>query len=187
MSLDREETLARLREGFESTIEQLGLRPDQVASAQQVHGGEVAKALGPGDLPGVDGLVTDVPGLALRIVVADCCAVYLVDPVRRAIGLVHSGKKGAEAEISAVAIRAMQDHYGSRPADLVVRLSPCIRPPAYEVDIAAAIRSQVAAAGVPVDSIHDDRVCTSSDLGKYYSYRVEKGATGRMFAVLALM
>ena len=135
----------------------------------------------------MDGLITNVPGLALRIVVADCCAVYLVDPVKRAIGLVHSGKKGTEAKISVTAIAAMTAEYGSDPRDLLVRLSPCIRPPAYEVDIAAAIREQVLQAGVPVDSVHDDGVCTTSDLGRYYSYRAEKGATGRMFAVLALL
>ncbi len=187
VSLDREGTLERLREGFDLSIEQLGLSPDRLASAQQVHGGEVAKVDVPGEVAGVDGLITDVPGLALQIVVADCCAVYLVDPVKRAIGLVHSGKKGTEAGISVAAIRAMAAAYGSDPADLLVRLSPCIRPPAYEVDIGTAIREQVIAAGVPGETVCDDGVCTASDLDRYYSYRAEKGATGRMLAVLGIL
>ena len=135
---------------------------------------------------GVDGLITNVPGLALEIVVADCCAVYLIDPVNRALGLVHSGKKGTEAEIAVTAIKRMGEAYGSKPGEMMVRLSPCIRPPAYEVDIAAQIRAQVVGAGVATDSVRDDGACTGSDLDRYYSYRVEKGATGRMLAVLGI-
>jgi copper oxidase (laccase) domain-containing protein len=187
VSLDRESTLARLQPGFSLGIGELGLDSGRVAMAEQVHGGDVAVVVGSGMSPGVDGLITDVPGLALGIVVADCCAIYLVDPQRKAIGLVHSGKKGTEAQIAAVAIRAMAEEFGTDPRDLVVRLSPCIRPPAYEVDIAAEIRQQVVAAGVPAGSVFDDGVCTTSDQEKYYSYRAEKGATGRMLAVLGLV
>ena len=186
VSVDREATLARLRSGFASAVGAIGLDSQRMATAEQVHGGEVAQVGGPGQVAGADGLITNLPGLALGIVVADCCAVYLVDPVQRAIGLVHSGKKGTEAEISARAIRMMAEQYGSDPADMLVRLSPCIRPPAYEVDIAAAIREQVVGAGVPETSVRDDGVCTTSDLERYYSYRAERGATGRMLAVLGM-
>ena len=78
----------------------------------------------------------------------------------------------------------MGEAFGSQPAEMLVRLSPCIRPPAYEVDIAAMIRSQAIAAGVPESSVFDDGICTTSAPDRYYSYRAEKGATGRMFAVL---
>ena len=184
VSLDREATLERLRYGFEAGISEVGLDPGRIATAEQVHGGEISQVGDAGLRAGVDGLITATPGLGLGIVVADCCAVYLVDPVRRAIGLVHSGKKGTDAEIALVAIREMGEAFGSDPKDLLVRLSPCIRPPAYEVDIAAAICAQAEAAGVPQTSIRDDGICTTSDLGRYYSYRAEKGATGRMLAVL---
>lgn len=184
VSFDREATLERLQSGFEAGIAQIGLDPQRLATAEQVHGGELVRVDRAGRTDGVDGLISNAVGLALGIVVADCCAVYLVDPLRRAIGLVHSGKKGTEAEISRVAIEAMGKEFATDPADLLVRLSPCIRPPAYEVDIAAAIRAQVIAAGVARDSVYDDGICTTSDLARFYSYRAEKGATGRMLAVL---
>jgi copper oxidase (laccase) domain-containing protein len=187
VSLDREATLDRLQPGFAAGIASIGLNPQRIATAEQVHGSAVGEVLEPGRFVGVDGLITDAPGLALGIVVADCCAVYLVDPRRRAIGLVHSGKQGTAAGIVAVAIRQMAERFGTEPGDLLVRLSPCIRPPAYEVDIAAEIREQVIAAGVAASSVRDAGVCTASDLGKYYSYRAEKGATGRMLAVLGLL
>ncbi|MFT5470790.1 MAG: copper oxidase (laccase) domain-containing protein, partial [Verrucomicrobiales bacterium] len=61
---------------------------------------------------------------------------------------------------------------------------PCIRPPAYEIDFAAQIRLDCLAAGIPDSQFHDDGQCTSRDLEKYYSYRVEKGKTGRMLALI---
>ena len=131
-----------------------------------------------------DGLITNQRGVCLGIYVADCCAVYLVDPVRSAIGLVHSGKKGTELGIVPNAIKAMVEHFGSRASDLVVQLSPCIRPPHYEIDFAAEIVRQCRDLGIV--SVHDCGVCTACDLDRYYSYRAEKGRTGRMLAFLAL-
>lgn len=187
LSLDREATLGRLQPGFVAGIDEIGLSPARLATAEQVHGGDIDLVTEAGYRLGVDGLITSTPGLALGIVVADCCAVYLVDPLRRAIGLVHSGKRGTELRITAEAIQRMGEAFGTRPEDLQVRLSPCIRPPAYEVDIAAAIRQQAADLGVPAESVHDDGICTASNLHRYYSYRAESGATGRMLAVLGLL
>lgn len=120
----------------------------------------------------------------LGIYVADCCAVYLVDPTCRAFGVLHSGKKGTEKGITKKAIAMMEDRFGSRPSDIVVQLSPCIRPPAYEVDFAADIRQQALDSGVSPTNLHDTGLCTSADLTKFYSYRMEKGRTGRMMALL---
>ena len=82
------------------------------------------------------------------------------------------------------AIRAMGEQFGSRSSDLVVQLSPCIRPPHYEIDFAAEIARQCRDLGVK--HVHDSGVCTACDLTRYYSYRAEKGRTGRMLAFLAL-
>ena len=37
-----------------------------------------------------------------------------------------------------------------------------------------------------VKEIHDSGVCTACDLDRYYSYRAEKGKTGRMLALFGL-
>ena len=128
-------------------------------------------------------MVSNLPGVVLGIYVADCCAVYFADPVSGAFGLVHSGKKGSELGIAAVAIQEMQ-RLGAQPQDIRVQLSPCIRPPSYEVDFAAQIRRQCLAAGVMPDHLWDDGVCTAREVGRFYSYRTEKGRTGRMLALL---
>ena len=78
----------------------------------------------------------------------------------------------------------MREHFRSNPVDLVVHLSPCIRPPHYEIDFAAEIVRQCRDAGI--EEIHDNGICTACDLDRYYSYRAEKGRTGRMLALLSL-
>ena len=133
---------------------------------------------------GCDGLITNQAGIALGIYVADCCAVYIVDPETPAIGLVHSGRKGTEQNIAAKAIAEMSETFGSNASDLIVQLSPCIRPPHYEVDFAAQIISDCRAAGVR--HVNDAGVCTACHPDLYYSYRAEKGKTGRMLALLGL-
>jgi copper oxidase (laccase) domain-containing protein len=130
-------------------------------------------------------LITADRDVCLGIYVADCGPVYLADPVKRVIGLLHSGRKGTEQGITTVGIRRMAEEFGSAPEDLVVQLGPCIRPPLYEIDFAAEILRQAREAGVR--QVHDCGVCTGQRVDRYYSYRVEKGRTGRMVAFLALV
>ena len=156
-----------------------------VATAEQVHGGKVVMVGGPGLHRGADALVTDRPGLTLGIYVADCAAVYLADQNGRAVGLVHSGRAGTALNITGRTIDLMRTGFGIEPADLVVHLSPCIRPPLYETDFAAEIAAQARDAGA--GQVIDDGICTGREVGCYYSYRVERGRTGRMLAVLQLL
>jgi len=189
MSHDKAEALARLDGVHRKIRAEHGLANLPFITAEQVHGKEIAVVDAVVSeskcFENCDGLITNQRGVCLGIYVADCCAVFLVDPVRRAIGLVHSGKKGTELGIVASAIRTMTARFGSSASDLVVQLSPCIRPPHYEIDFAAAIVGQCRDLGVA--SVHDGGVCTACDLSRYYSYRTEKGRTGRMLAFLALL
>lgn len=186
---DRGVALQRLEEHFCDCLAALGIPRDRVATGEQVHGNHVALVAGeevPGNphFPATDGLITARAGQFLGIFVADCGAVLIADPVRRACAALHSGKKGTELGIAPVAVRKMQEAFGSNPSDLIVQLAPCIRPPAYEIDFAAQIIRDCIDAGVPESQVHDCGTCTSSDLERYYSYRLEKGKTGRLFAVI---
>lgn len=189
VTTDKAEALSLLEEAHRNARHRLGLADWPLVTAEQVHGDKIAVLSGPVErnqpLSGYDGFITDQQQVALGIYVADCCAVYIVDPKTPAIGLVHSGKKGSQLGIAANAIKQMQRQFQSNPADLIVYLSPCIRPPHYEVDFAAQIRDQCRSAGV--QRIHDSGVCTACDLKSYYSYRAEKGKTGRMLALLGLI
>lgn len=183
-AVERELALQRLAPFHDALRCQEGM--GEFVTAEQVHGAGVAlvTATTRGTQPQVDALVTAEPGICLGIYVADCCAVYLLDPVRRCIGLAHSGAKGTRLGIVPATLELMTGQCGTDPADLIVQLSPCIRPPLYEVDFAAEIIRQCQQAGVR--QIHDSGLCTGSDLERFYSYRVEQGRTGRMLALLEL-
>lgn len=185
---DKAEVLSRLAPWHQAAAGALGFAPEQCFTAEQIHGADIAviTEASPRHTAGVDGLMTDVPGLLLGIHVADCGPVYLIDPVRRAIALLHSGKKGTEQNITGHAVRMMQEQYGSRPGDLTVQLGPCIRVPQYDVDFASRILEGARAAGLPAAQVHDCGTCTALDPQRYYSYRRELGKTGRLLALLGL-
>jgi polyphenol oxidase len=154
--------------------------------AEQPHGNRVQAVYTPLGIrvPDVDALATSVPRLPLVVRVADCGPVYFYDPVRQVIALAHSGRRGTEGNIVAETIACLKDTYETNPENLIIQLGPCIRPPHYEVDFAAEIARQARACGVR--QYHDCGRCTASHLDRYYSYRAEKGKTGRMWAVMML-
>ena len=187
---DKPEVLKRLDAAHREIQNAIGIGDWPLFTAQQVHGNKIAIAdscsRGPvgREFSGCDGIITDQRGIALGVYVADCCAVYIVDRKTPAIGLVHSGRKGTELGVVPNAIREMIDRFNSDPADMIVQLSPCIRPPYYEVDFAAEIAQQCRTLGI--QQIHDSGICTACNLDRYYSYRAEKGKTGRMLALLGI-
>ncbi len=190
VSHDKAEILQRLDAAHRQIRNAIGVGDWPLFTAQQIHGNKIAvvdscsRDPAGREFPGCDGIITNQRGITLGVYVADCCAVYIVDLKVPAIGLVHSGRKGTELGVVSSAIRQMIDRFGSDPAEMIVQLSPCIRPPHYEVDFAAEIITQCRA--LNIRTIHDSSVCTACDLGHYYSYRAEKGKTGRMLALLGL-
>lgn len=81
-----------------------------------------------------DGLITNQPGLTLFLVVADCIGAVIFDPINKAIGLIHAGRKGVEQNILELAINSMGAEYNTRPNDLVLVSSPAISAESYVFD-----------------------------------------------------
>ena len=114
----------------------LGFEAGQVILAEQVHGDGVAvvrERTGGVPLPGMDALITNVPDLLLMLFYADCVPIYLVDPARKAIGLVHAGWRGAAANIAAKTVGALSEEFGTLPASCFAAIGPCIGGDSYEV------------------------------------------------------
>jgi hypothetical protein len=80
-----------------------------------------------------DALMTNVPGIILVIRTADCLPVLLVDEENRAVAAVHCGWRGTQERILEKAVKIMGEAYGSKPADMLAALGPCIGPACYEV------------------------------------------------------
>lgn len=80
-----------------------------------------------------DGMVTNVPGILLGILTADCLPVILVDPKRRAIGVFHAGWRGTAKRIVEKGVGEMHRWFGTDPGDLRAAIGPGIRECCYTV------------------------------------------------------
>ena len=96
---------------------------------------------------GVDALVTNTPNLALGVVYADCVPVLLYDPVKSAIGAVHSGWRGTVARIAVKAAQMLCHTYGSRPETIVAAIGPSIRQCHFETGLEVAQEFKAAYGG----------------------------------------
>ncbi|MHB0938725.1 MAG: peptidoglycan editing factor PgeF [Armatimonadota bacterium] len=186
---------------------------ERLITAQQVHGARLAwvgeAECGRGALdwvsavPGTDGLLVQEPGVPVAILVADCAAVLIADPVRRALALVHAGWRGALGRIASAAARELAQA-GSRPQDLYVGISPTLCPACLEVSaeigdevaaelgdaavdfthekprlrIHAMLAADLASVGVFRITAHPD--CTRCRNEKYFSHRGQNGRAGRL-------
>ncbi|MDB6148027.1 MAG: multi-copper polyphenol oxidoreductase laccase, partial [Spartobacteria bacterium] len=108
VSHDKAEALSRLDAAHAEIRAANGLDNQPLITAEQIHGAEIMvvdPVTAIQHFDGCDGLITRHSGIVLGIHVADCCAVYIVDPKTSAIGLVHSGRRGTERNIAGNAIR----------------------------------------------------------------------------------
>jgi hypothetical protein len=206
----------RVAENRRRALAALGRDPGGHVEAAQVHGRTVAvagrEARG-AKIGGADALVTADPGVTLAIHTADCVPLLLWDPRHAVVGAAHAGWRGTAAGVAAAVVETMQQHYGTRPADLRAALGPAIGVDHYEVDapvaeafarwpwaaavlrpgrpghwwldLAAANRLTLIALGVPAVQIWTSGRCTSCEADEFYSYRRD-GTTGRMAAMIGL-
>ena len=131
-----------VRENFRLIGRALDIRPEDMVYAMQTHTTNVIEATksecGMGVIKDrcfsdIDGFVTNTPGVALVTTYADCVPIFLADPVKRAIGLSHSGRRGTVNNIADVTVKKMPSLYGSNPADIIAFVGPSICRNCYEV------------------------------------------------------
>ena len=125
----------RVAENRARALRRLGVAPEGLCTARQVHGVEVilARRAEPGrPSAAADALVTDHPGLALGVLSADCAPVLLADPAAGVIGAAHAGWRGALSGVIEAVVRAMLE-LGARPGRMTAAIGPCIAQAAYQV------------------------------------------------------
>jgi polyphenol oxidase len=112
----------------------MGVKPERLLSAWQVHSADALVVDGPfdGERPKVDGLVTRCPGLGLTVLTADCAPILLADPTTRVVAAVHAGWKGALSGVIETALERMVS-LGASKARIVAAIGPCIAQASYEV------------------------------------------------------
>lgn len=113
----------------------LGLAPERLTTAYQVHSAQVETVTAPiaaDAAPHADGFATATPGIALGILTADCAPVLFCDPRARVIGAAHAGWRGALSGVLEATMRAMEA-LGARREATVAAIGPCIGKESYEV------------------------------------------------------
>jgi len=123
-------------DAWASAAASVGCQVRRLARVRQVHGAAV-RVVRAGDLdapvPEADAVVTNVPGLAVAVVAADCVPVLLADPVTGAVAAVHAGWRGTAADAVGAAVAALTRECGALPATLVAAIGPSIGACCYEV------------------------------------------------------
>lgn len=201
----------------------VGLDPERLVRVRQVHGDAVAVAVvedgrrggrpDAGEAPIADALVTDVPGLALMTLHADCLPILIADRRRRVVATVHAGWRGSLLDIAGATVRRMTSDFDSEPADLVAFVGPGIgveafavgdevvgvfedrwsearttvrRGPATHLDLKRVNSFQLERAGLQRDAIEVSPLCTVSDGDTLFSHRAQGSHTGRFAAIVGI-
>lgn len=197
----------------------MGIDATQTRSTWQVHGAEVFVARRddpPAPVPPqADAIITAEVDLPLMMRFADCVPVLLYDPRRHVVGIAHAGWRGTLLGVSAAAVQAMGEVFGSRPQDIIAAIGPSIGPCCYEVgpEVVAQVRSTFLDAGdlitpptnghsgahfdlwranqralqaAGVREIEVARLCTACLTHEFFSHRAEAGRTGRFGVLIGL-
>lgn len=142
LSFTRGDEEEAVKENYRRIAQAIGFRTDDIVTSDQTHTANVRKVTEadrgkgitvPRDYQDVDGMVTNVPGLVLTTFYADCVPLYFADPVKRVIGLSHSGWRGTVAKIGKVTVEKMKEEYGCHPEDILAAIGPSICQDCYEV------------------------------------------------------
>lgn len=142
LNFSRGDEEAAVQENFRRIADSIGVRCEDMVLSKQTHTTNVRvvtaadRGMGivrPCAFTDVDGMVTDVPGICLVTSYADCVPLYFVDPVKRVIGLSHSGWRGTVGKIGKVTVERMQSVFGCRPEEILAAVGPSICQDCYEV------------------------------------------------------
>ena len=214
-----------VRENYRRFLAAIGGSGKQFAMANQVHGAAV-RTITTADIHDdpygkvgyeADGLMTDLPGVALVVCSADCIPILFYDPARRCVAAVHAGWRGTAAGIATAAVDRMKNVYGSRPEDILAAIGPGIGPDCFEthedvpnamtaalgtgvlrhikikengkfaVDLKAINVMRLENAGLASDHIAVSSLCTSCNPDKFWSHRKLGTGRGSMAAVIQLL
>lgn len=181
--------------------------PEGYALLKQVHSAIVAE---PGECAEGDALVTRQIGVRVAVKTADCVPVLLYDPRARAVAAVHAGWRGVVQNIAGAAVAEMTRRFGTQPEDLLAAIGPRIGACCFEVgpevahqfrtlfperedldrhtkvDLEEGVVRQLAASGVQGLRIDRGAPCTYCGGEEFFSWRRDRVAGQRMYAVIGL-
>lgn len=174
-----------------------------LGTLKQIHSSECVPANGrTGELGRGDALLENAPGAVVAVKTADCIPILLADDRHHAVAAVHAGWRGTVARIAEHALQAMRARFGTDAANVHAAIGPGIGKCCYEVgpevaeqfgergrghiDLAAANREQLEAAGVGFGRIYIANLCTMCRAADFHSFRRDKEAAGRLYSFVGV-
>ena len=162
-----------------------------------------------------DALVTAEPEVTLTAYAADCQLLFFKAIDRPLIGLAHAGKAGTLGAVGPKVIRYLNQHYNVPSDRLLVGMGPAICRKCYRIskpemelfsregwgdkqylekydqdlwslDLTAINKAQLISSGVRKEHIAINHWCTACRQDLFYSYRRDRGKTGRMIGFIAI-
>ena len=130
------------KERFQTLAEQVNVECSMMIMANQRHTDKVSVKgtedagygiLTPHDDEYADAMITKQEGVMLCVHTADCVPIVLLDPVKKVVGIVHSGWMGSSKRIAGKTVRKMAEEYGCRPEDIICGIGPYNHFCCYEV------------------------------------------------------
>ena len=212
-------------ENYDRICSAMGFTKEQVVLSAQVHETVVRRAtkedcgkgiIKPRDYTTVDAQVTNEPGVALTVFMADCVPLFFYDPVKKAIGTAHAGWRGTIGRIAEKTVQAMEQEFCSRPSDIEAYIGVSICGACYTVggevaeifmkefpsaitqteeqkrdrtcqlDLWQVNRMILEQAGVKPENIVIGGVCTKCHSDVLYSHRVQGNDRGSLVGFLML-
>jgi YfiH family protein len=156
-----------------------------------------------------DAMITNIPNICLMLLQADCVPIVLFDVRKKVIGVAHAGWRGTVSRIAQNTIKALCEKFGCLPENILAGIGPSIGPCCYEVgydtivqfenafctekgfiynkmsdgkgylDLWDANKVQIMQTGIPEMNIEVAGLCTNCNHDLFFSYRYQKGDTGR--------
>ena len=199
-----EDEAISIKENRALALAELGFSIHDLSYLKQVHGTKVNLAK-KGQQEG-DALVSNEKGIILAVSVADCYPILFHDATHHVIGAAHAGWRGTVGKIAANVVEEMIK-LGAKEKNIQVAIGQGICQKNFEVgeevidvflqsgfpsdiisgkyiDLVAANKFVLMRSGIPHENIWSMDRCTFED--DFFSYRRDKGKTGRMWGVIAL-
>ncbi len=202
-------------QNLEKISEVVGFGLSRFVNIKQVHGDTVYKVESGMSSKNMeaDAVITDQPNIAISIKTADCVPILIVDPVNNAVAAVHAGWRSTLKKIASKTVSAMEENYGSSPADLIASIGPHINSCCFEVsnavkdefnmafhdngigiiennniNLGQANISHLLGSGLSESNITTEGGCTSCNREEFFSYRRDgaDSPTGRQLSVIMI-
>lgn len=201
---------------YRNTVSAQQVHKDKISLVRKEDKGKGAFKYSKG-IAETDALITDIPGIPLLMCYADCVPVFILDPVKKAIALIHSGRRGTELELTLKTLFKMKKIFETNPRFCLAAIFPSIGSCCYSVkesnkidgywlnrdkingkaiskqnrsgrslDLKKANHLQLIKAGLQEKNIFISEICTADHPKLFFSYRRDKGNTGRMAAIFML-